>query len=277
MPGETAAVQEEEVLQEEVVHEDLTPKETVGNYELLDLVAARETTISRKAVCMRTGERKFIKMQAGISERTDEIAEILRSCQPCKHIIRMDEYLKTKANSFFVFELPDAARDVYDFMVHEKPDLRAAKTVFKQIALAVQYMHKNKVAHRDLKCENVLVVGEKLDVRLIDFEFAVRVSEERLKTFPGTVDYAAPEKIQRVPHCGRRADIWSIGVILYALLTHGLPFENGVQILKMAVPHHPNIPPDARDLLDKMLKKNMYLRASIDDVLKHPWLKEEAT
>ena len=272
--NETAVEKEAEEEEVEDLQDDegLTIKETVGKYELLDVVSARDGSITRKAMCMRTGESKFIKMHVGVSERTDEIAEILRSCQDSPYVIRMDTYLKTKINSFFVFEHPNSVRDIYDFIVNEKPNKQAAKKIFKQIALAIQHLHKNKVAHRDLKCENVLVIGEELDVRLIDFEFSVRLTEERLFNFPGTIDYAPPEMIQRMAHCGRKADVWSLGVILHALLTHGLPFDNEQQILKMPVPYNPNIPQDARNLLDRMLKKNPYLRASIDEVVDHKWL-----
>lgn len=96
--------------------------------------------------------------------------------------------------------------------------------IFYQIYEAVNYLHQNKIAHRDIKTENILLSKE-MNAKLIDFGLANSYSESnRLKTFCGSPSYLAPEIIQRKTYNPKMIDVWCLGVLLYIMLEARLPF-----------------------------------------------------
>ncbi|CAN8015940.1 unnamed protein product, partial [Ixodes persulcatus] len=110
-------------------------------------------------------------------------------------------------------------------------DERTSHVYFMQLASALAYLHKNDIAHRDLKCENVLLTTIDV-VKLTDFSFSRYCSECTNRnilsaTFCGSEAYAAPEILQGIRYLPKREDMWSLGVILYVMVTGDLPFESG--------------------------------------------------
>lgn len=100
-----------------------------------------------------------------------------------------------------------------------------AARVFSQLVSAVQYCHCRGVVHRDLKAENVLL-DKDMNIKLADFGFSNRYEEgSPLTTWCGSPPYAAPEVFQGLEYDGPKADIWSLGVVLYALVCGALPFD----------------------------------------------------
>ena len=174
--------------------------------------------------------------------------------------------------------------------------------------LAVDYLHSNGIVHRDLKLENVLLDGDKR-VRIADFGFANYIQSDDkeslrlcigtgashnghvLKTSCGSPCYAAPEiVICTKGYDGPPVDIWSCGVIMYAMLYGQLPFESletaegcesgGRNIYQLyqhivksplAFPAKPAVSPAARDLLRGMLSVNPRMRLKMGDVVRHAW------
>ncbi|CAD6933382.1 unnamed protein product, partial [Tilletia laevis] len=101
-----------------------------------------------------------------------------------------------------------------------------ARRLFGQLCLAVAYIHERGIVHRDLKLENVLL-DEMCNVKLGDFGFTREFERRKLMdTFCGTTGYAAPEMLAGKKYFGQEVDIWSLGIILYALLTGALPFDD---------------------------------------------------
>jgi serine/threonine protein kinase len=99
-----------------------------------------------------------------------------------------------------------------------------ARKYFSQLIKAVTHMHAEGIVHRDLKPENILLMGDQLKVA--DFGLSsIILDGAGLKTSCGSPNYAAPEVIEGQSYDGTQADVWSCGVILYALLTRSLPFE----------------------------------------------------
>ncbi|KQL60708.1 testis-specific serine/threonine-protein kinase 3 [Amazona aestiva] len=155
-----------------------------------------------------------------------------------------------------------------------------ARALFLQLVEAIQYCHRRGVVHRDLKCENALLQGRTL--KLSDFGFAKllpRGRRELSRTFCGSTAYAAPEVLRGVPHDSRKGDVWSAGVILYALLCARLPFDD-TDIPRMlhqqqkgvSVPAHLGISKEGQNLLRMLLEPDATLRPSIEGVSRHPWL-----
>ncbi|KAL1460912.1 hypothetical protein WDU94_012848 [Cyamophila willieti] len=100
-----------------------------------------------------------------------------------------------------------------------------AKIWIKQIASALEYLHEIGTAHRDIKCENILIT-RCLNAKLADFGFSrfFKSSKDLSMTFCGTATYAAPEILKNIPYIARPSDIWSLGVVLYRVLNKKFPF-----------------------------------------------------
>lgn len=137
--------------------------------------------------------------------------------------------------------------------------------------------------HRDLKLENILFDKHE-NVKLVDFGFT-REYEGRtnhLQTFCGTICYAAPEMLRGEKYAGEKVDVWSLGVILYALLCGELPFDDDddavtrTRILSQEPKYPDHLPADAVPLLKALLSKRPFPRPSLQDILANPFLAEHA-
>ena len=155
--------------------------------------------------------------------------------------------------------------------------------IFAQLLGAVTYVHDKSCVHRDLKLENILLDKHE-NVKLCDFGFT-REYEGRasyLQTYCGTVCYAAPEMLKGEKYAGEKVDVWSLGIILYALLTGELPFDEDddnatkVRILTTEPKYPDHLPPDAKTLIVALLSKRPLLRPSLSEILAHPFLVEHA-
>jgi len=137
--------------------------------------------------------------------------------------------------------------------------------------------------HRDLKLENILLDKHE-NVKLCDFGFTREYEGKSnyLQTFCGTICYSAPEMLKGEKYAGERVDVWSLGVILYALLCGELPFDDDddsitrKKILTEEPSYPDHIPPNALALLKVLLSKRPLLRPSLPDILAHPFLAEYA-
>ena len=154
-----------------------------------------------------------------------------------------------------------------------------AKRMFFQLVTVLQYLHVDKkIVHRDIKAENVLL-DRNYNVRLVDFGLSKVFTKDDpfLQTTCGSPSYVAPEIIEEMPYTAN-ADIWSLGVLLFAMVTGKLPFngDNISQILEKILKVNPVIPnhlsPELKDLIKKMLTKNPDNRIKLDGILTHPWL-----
>jgi serine/threonine protein kinase len=155
--------------------------------------------------------------------------------------------------------------------------------IFTQLVGAVAYIHNKSCVHRDLKLENVLL--DKHDnVKLCDFGFTREYEGKAayLQTFCGTVCYSAPEMLRGEKYAGEKVDVWSLGVILYALIRGELPFdEDDDQATKAKIlkdePHFPgDFPEEAKTLISKLLSKRPLYRPSMGEILADPFLAEHA-
>ena len=145
------------------------------------------------------------------------------------------------------------------------------------------YVHLQSCVHRDLKLENILLDKHE-NVKLVDFGFT-REYEGRtnhLQTFCGTICYAAPEMLRGEKYAGEKIDVWSLGIILYALLCGELPFDDDddnvtrTRILSEEPTYPEHLSADAIALLKAMLSKRPFPRPTLQDILAHPFLAEHA-
>ncbi|KAJ3738718.1 Pkinase-domain-containing protein [Lentinula detonsa] len=193
------------------------------------------------------------------------------------HVTQMYEVIATESSIWIVTELCSGG-ELFDYLT-EKGRLSEDETrfLFGQLCLAVAYLHEKGIVHRDLKLENVLL-DERCRVKLGDFGFTREFERGVLMdTFCGTTGYASPEMLQGKKYLGAEVDIWSLGVILYVLLTGMLPFDDDdEQIMRDKVIlgefEDPEwLSEDARDLMKNILQKEPSKRLTIPQILEHPW------
>lgn len=160
-----------------------------------------------------------------------EIMLMRRICHP--YIITCHSIVETDRQTFFVMELAQNG-DLLDYInARRRLPESECRYVFGQIAEAVDFLHINNICHRDLKCENVLL-SRFMDVRIADFGFGRDLAQTAAQTPCGSYSYAAPELFKRATrdYDGKKADVWSMGVILYAMACGKLPFGDDSTVRK---------------------------------------------
>lgn len=197
------------------------------------------------------------------------------------HVIRLYELLDTPTDIFMVMEYVSGG-ELFDHIVH-KLRLREdeARRFFQQILSGVEYCHQHMVTHRDLKPENLLL-DSNLHVKIADFGLSNLMRDgEYLKTSCGSPNYASPEVVSGKAYVGTEVDVWSCGVILYALLCGSLPFddENVPNLFKkikhgnFTLPGH--LSSEAKDLIVQMLVVDPTRRITFTQIRKHSWFQKD--
>ncbi|KIM83127.1 hypothetical protein PILCRDRAFT_819894 [Piloderma croceum F 1598] len=198
------------------------------------------------------------------------------------NIIQLYDVWETSSELYLILEYVEGG-ELFEYLC-EKGRLSTSEALgyFQQIITAMDYCHRFNIAHRDLKPENLLL-DENMNIKVADFGMAAwQQSDSLLQTACGSPHYAAPELIRGEAYKGSAADIWSCGVILYALLAGRLPFDdedlvtllNKVKLGAFEIPDA--IDPLAKDLIRKMLQKDVSKRITIPDIQVHPFYRSQA-
>lgn len=226
-------------------------------------------------VALKSIEKQYMKDEASKRKIFQEVL-ILKRCHH-KNIIRLLEVFENKKYLFIVQEYASQG-DLLGY-VKEKGRLTEseAKGIFKQIAHGVQHCHQQSILHRDIKLDNILL-DKNMVVKICDFGVSRFVKKgQMINEQCGTPAYIAPEIIQDKGYEGSYADLWSMGVLLYAMITGTVPFRaNTLDDLHYAIidgtyscPNY--LSEEAKDLISRFLKVNPYARIDINEVDKHPW------
>ncbi|CAC5367534.1 PRKAA [Mytilus coruscus] len=231
----------------------------------------------------------------------DVVSKIKREIQNLKlfrhpHIIKLYQVMSTPTDIFMVMEYQVISTptdifmvmeyvgggELFDYIVkHGKLKEPEARRFFQQIISGVEYCHRHMVVHRDLKPENLLL-DDKLNVKIADFGLSNMMQDgEFLRTSCGSPNYAAPEVISGKLYAGPEVDIWSCGVILYALLCGTLPFDDEhvptlfrkIKSGIFAVPDYLN--KEVVGLLCIMLQVDPLKRATTAQIREHDWFKKD--
>uniref|UniRef100_A0A1B0DJE6 Uncharacterized protein n=1 Tax=Phlebotomus papatasi TaxID=29031 RepID=A0A1B0DJE6_PHLPP len=169
--------------------------------------------------------------------------------------------------------------EVFDHLVaNGRMTEEEASRVFAQIVSAVDYCHRKGVVHRDLKAENVLLDND-MNIKLADFGFSNTFTDGvPLSTWCGSPPYAAPEVFQGLEYDGPKADIWSLGVVLYVLVCGALPFDGATlhDLRSVVVAGKFRIPffmsQSCEDLIRHMLLVQPERRFTLKQIARHPWM-----
>ncbi|UKJ88413.2 calmodulin-like domain protein kinase [Theileria orientalis] len=229
-----------------------------------------------KVICKNSMKKK------GDHEALLREVEVLKSLDH-PNIMKIYEFFEDEKYYYFVTELYTGG-ELFDEIVSRKrfSEYDAAR-ITKQILSGITYMHKQNIVHRDLKPENLILESKSLNsnIRIIDFGLSTYYTDSaKLKDKIGTAYYIAPEVLKGI--YDEKCDIWSIGVILYILLS-GYPPFNGkteseiikkVQIGKYSfeMSHWEKVAESAKDLIRKMLVYNPEKRISAAEALEHHWI-----
>ncbi|KAF8193006.1 Pkinase-domain-containing protein [Pholiota molesta] len=249
----------------------------VGNYTLGRVIGEGAYGKVRIGTHRLTSTRVAIKQipKAMSASLTREIHHHRQLHHP--HITQMYEVIATESHIWIVTELC-CGGELFDYLV-EKGRLSEDETrvIFGQLCLAVDYLHNNNIVHRDLKLENVLL-DERCRVKLGDFGFTREFERGTLmETFCGTTGYASPEMLQAKKYQGPEVDVWSLGIILYCLLTGTLPFDDDDEdVMRSKIIQGEFEDPvwlslESRDLIKNILVKDVGDRFTIPQILAHPW------
>ncbi|XP_035847690.1 5'-AMP-activated protein kinase catalytic subunit alpha-1 isoform X1 [Sander lucioperca] len=241
---------------------------------------------------VKVGQHELTKHQVAVKilnrqkiRSLDVVGKIRREIQNLKlfrhpHIIKLYQVISTPTDIFMVMEYVSGG-ELFDYICKNgKLDEKESRRLFQQIISAVDYCHRHMVVHRDLKPENVLLDAH-MNAKIADFGLSNMMSDgEFLRTSCGSPNYAAPEVISGRLYAGPEVDIWSSGVILYALLCGTLPFDDDhVPTLFKKIcdgifftPQY--LDPSVISLLKHMLQVDPMKRATIKEIREDEWFKQ---
>ncbi|CAE7224036.1 unnamed protein product [Rhizoctonia solani] len=196
---------------------------------------------------------------------------------PC--IMALYDLQETETEFYLALEYVEGG-ELFDYIVSRgRLPEHEALFYFKQILYGLDYCHRFNISHRDLKPENILL-DKHMNVKIADFGMAaLEVANGMLETSCGSPHYASPEIVAGKAYHGSSSDIWSCGVVLYALLTSRLPFDDPdiralLHKVKAGKFHmHRDISPMAQDLIWRMLVVDPEKRITIRDIFRHPFFK----
>ncbi|ORZ04929.1 kinase-like domain-containing protein [Absidia repens] len=259
-------------------------KKDVGDYWLGKTIGRGASGRVKLGIHKHTGEKVAIKMIARsylVSSITTaksvqrELAILQLLHHP--HLVELKQVLQDSYYVYFVMEYLEGGELFHILAERGKFKESDARRLFYQMVSSLAWCHAHHICHRDLKPENILLTKSKKHIKIADFGMAAM--NTNLKTSCGSPHYASPEIIKGKAYDGTRTDIWSLGVILFALLSGHLPFddENMSRLLgKIKTGHYRPLPNslsmEAKHLVKKMLVVDARRRITMNEILHHPWL-----
>ncbi|XP_071830597.1 serine/threonine-protein kinase BRSK2-like [Apostichopus japonicus] len=254
----------------------------VGPYRLEKTLGKGQTGLVKLGVHCITGRKVAIKIVNKEKLSESVLMKVEREIAIMKliehpHVLGLFDVYENKKYLYLILEHVSGG-ELFDYLVRKgRLTPREARKFFRQIISAIEFCHSHSVCHRDLKPENLLL-DDRNNIRVADFGMAsLQLEQSLLETSCGSPHYACPEVIRGEKYDGRKADVWSAGVILYALLVGALPFDddnlrNLLEKVKKGVFHIPHfVPPDCQNLLRGMVEVNTEKRLAISQIKRHPW------
>ncbi|XP_049863976.1 serine/threonine-protein kinase MARK2-like isoform X21 [Schistocerca gregaria] len=255
----------------------------IGKYKLLKTIGKGNFAKVKLAKHVPTGKEVAIKIIDKTQLNPGSLQKLFREVRIMKmldhpNIVKLFQVIETEKTLYLVMEYASGG-EVFDYLVlHGRMKEKEARAKFRQIVSAVQYCHQKKIIHRDLKAENLLLDSE-MNIKIADFGFSNEFTPgNKLDTFCGSPPYAAPELFQGKKYDGPEVDVWSLGVILYTLVSGSLPFDGSTlrelreRVLrgKYRIPFYMST--DCENLLKKFLVLNPAKRASLENIMKDKWM-----
>ncbi|XP_013777890.1 testis-specific serine/threonine-protein kinase 1-like [Limulus polyphemus] len=203
------------------------------------------------------------------------------------NIIKLHAIYHLPEKTYIFMELARKGDVIEYIQVNGPSSEQLAKRWFHQIIRALRYCHRLEIAHRDLKCENILL-DDSLNAKLTDFGFSRTcfdpTTNRRIlsETYCGSAAYVAPEVVRAVPYNPMLSDLWSLGICLFVILNNSMPFDD-FNLNKMLRDQEkrnwrlrsniePTLSNDVKQLLRKLLEPDVMKRIPLDQIFGHSWL-----
>ena len=247
-----------------------------GGFGLVWKVIHKKT---QKVYCIKVIKKDGIVQQKLVDQMNREIEIMYILNNP--HCLRLKNHFEDDENFYLVMPLASKGQLYRVLKKFRKFDERTAAQILRETISALQYLHSFKppIIHRDIKPENLLL-NEGGRILLADYGWSnFNVEGDVRKTFCGTPEYIAPEMLLKKGH-DTRVDIWSIGILMFELLSGYSPFvaksnqELYQNIRRLKIQWPKDMPPLAKNLISKILKLNPIERPSFDEILDHQWFKQ---
>ncbi|XP_068569641.1 serine/threonine-protein kinase MARK2 isoform X10 [Cebidichthys violaceus] len=255
----------------------------IGNYRLLKTIGKGNFAKVKLARHVLTGKEVAVKIIDKTQLNSSSLQKLFREVRIMKmlnhpNIVKLFEVIETEKTLYLVMEYASGG-EVFDYLVaHGRMKEKEARAKFRQIVSAVQYCHQKCIVHRDLKAENLLLDAD-MNIKIADFGFSNEFTlGNKLDTFCGSPPYAAPELFQGKKYDGPEVDVWSLGVILYTLVSGSLPFDgqNLKELRERVLRGKYRIPfymsTDCENLLKKFLILNPSKRGSLEQIMRDRWM-----
>ncbi|KAK5937941.1 Serine/threonine-protein kinase [Knufia obscura] len=194
------------------------------------------------------------------------------------YICGMRDVQRTNYHWYMLFEYVDGGQMLDYIIAHGRLKEKQARKFGRQIASALDYCHRNSIVHRDLKIENILI-SKSGDIKIIDFGLSNLYSPRSLlKTFCGSLYFAAPELLNARQYTGPEVDVWSFGIVLYVLVCGKVPFDDQsmpqlhAKIKRGHVDYPQWLSAECRSIISRMLVVDVKERATLQEIMCHPWM-----
>lgn len=238
--------------------------------------------LSGKFVALKSINKQFMADEVSKQKVMQEFNILTRTKHP--NVVRLYESFETAQHIVFVMELCGGGDLLTYVRKRRRIKEEVAAQLFSQIVQAVMFCHSKSILHRDIKLDNILLTSQGT-VKLCDFGVSKLITRPREKMFEqcGTPAYIAPEVFENKGYCGYQSDVWSAGVVLYAMLYGTVPFKaaNMTELQKQVCKAEPDYKDDtdaasplAVSLLKLVLEKDPLKRLTPRQILQHPWMQQ---
>ena len=264
----------------------MSKSDKIGNYQIQKIIGegtfgkvklARDL-ITKENVAIKILEKSKIKT----NEELERINQEINSLKEINHlnIIDLYEILEDEKNYYLILEYMTGG-ELFSYIIkNERLNEEITSYFLYQIIKGIQIMHEKKICHRDLKPENILLDNENQIIKISDFGLSKKYNNNLLSTQCGSICYTSPEIIKGLKYNGLKSDIWSCGILLFAMIFGYLPFDDKndeilySKIINCNIEFNDNyfISSQCKDLILKMLNPNPDKRIDINDILNHPFL-----
>ncbi|CAK92709.1 unnamed protein product (macronuclear) [Paramecium tetraurelia] len=231
---------------------------------------------TNEKVAIKILEKEKIENEADYVRIQREIHILRKIRHP--NIIQLYEIIESEIKLYLITEYAPGGELFEHIVSKSRLEEREAGRIFFQLLNAIEYIHQLGIVHRDLKPENILLDSNK-QVKVVDFGLSnLYQPNQKLHTPCGSPCYAAPEMVSGLPYEGLKTDIWSCGIILYAMICGCVPFEDqNTKQLYEKIKHSDyklpkSVSPQAADLLRKILQKDPSKRITIPEIRQHDFI-----
>ena len=284
MSSSSLIEKEKEKKEKEKKKEERDKEFKIGNYQIKRTLGQGTFGKVKLGIYLPTREKVAIKIleKSKIKEKDDEIRinrefEMLTKFNHI-NVILVTEIFESYDSYYTVMEYCEGG-ELFNYIVKKKRlSEEEASFFYYQIINGLEYIHSLNMVHRDLKPENLLLTKDHI-LKIIDFGLSNYFYDKNklLSTPCGSPCYASPEMVSGKKYNGFKIDVWSSGIVLYAMLCGFLPFEDKdneilfkkIRKCKLEFPHHISL--ISKDLIKKILVTNPDKRISIKEIKRHPF------